>query len=164
MDVAETGERHVVLLRGGRSQDAESFALFSSELEHLSGIPRTDMIILAGPPFKSYARVVPPKGSDVFLYDKRSLRPQAAPLAVDCSGDGCDVDGRTTAVFLPQLEQTTTGLPKEPADILDPDLQRLLDRISASSMSPLHSTLPMYERRLMLYVNSGQNLVCGLCS
>ena len=51
-----------------------------------TGIPRASLIILAGPPFKSFARCLPPKGlAKVYLYDKRCLSRPAAQAAADAA-------------------------------------------------------------------------------
>jgi hypothetical protein len=44
------------------------------------GIPRAALIILAGPPYKSYNRSFPPKDSKVYLFDKRALNNKASKV------------------------------------------------------------------------------------
>lgn len=89
VDIAETGERHIVQVVA-RGQDSYDFFTHKLELisglclclmlraSHVltlltSGIPRAALIILAGPPFKSYNRGFPPKDCRVYLFDKRAL-------------------------------------------------------------------------------------------
>lgn len=147
VDEAETGLRRVLVV--SRQRDAAAHAEFRKQLSEHTGVPARDQIILAGPPFKSYTRTLPPKGVAVFLYDRRSLGKSATSGVVETEGAGP----------MAQLEAAVqpVALPTSPA-AMDESFKAAVDKLETSGAQrpPLQATVLDYERQFMLLLLKGQ--------
>lgn len=133
VNMAESGVGHTVKILSPR--DMSSFTDLTQQISQLADIPQKEIIILAGPPFKSYSRSLPPAGHEVYVYDRRSLQGPNAPGTANLT-DTVHVKFR--------IELPSTARPDEELEALVRELQA-----TDTSPSPLVKTLPHYETSFM---------------
>jgi len=141
--VGESGEQHTVTI--SQLRDVTAYIDFAHQVSQSAKIPQRDLIILGGPaPYKSYPRSLPPKGEDIFVYDRRSLQPEDSlppPRLANVA-----------------RENVTVQLPRSTPSSGDFELEQLKAQLEQSGglHSPLHSALPTYERNFMLILSKGK--------